>query len=450
MKMPAFEKNIVAISKTLLNAGVDTVDEDNQFYVKQSNINGLLFFTIDTFLALIFYFILDSAHISIGLIISAFLFLITSIGFNLLNLTTLSRFSTASLGSFLTVYCSLYLGSKSFTEACLLIGAIFPFTYFSIKDIKLIILSLFIPVGCYVFVIYHDFQFGPSLNVESPSAIFTLRLVMFLITFFAILVNIYIAVSEREKKTDEIKESQKLLETIFYALSHDLANPIQTINMLADYAKTQEQFTENKIKSLKLSTKQLLRVFTNLKAVVKASINGKLKLNLEILEPLPIIQEAVSFVNDIAQKKGVQIIVNSTSENYKIEIDKDVFIFQIITNFLTNSIKFSEPNQKILITISSENNNALIQIRDWGMGIEADKIKKLFSWNDKTTSVGTNGEKGSGIGLPLAFKFLSSMNGDIKVISYHHSQFSSNDRGTLITLILPIASSNNFTNAKSG
>ncbi|MCB0369128.1 MAG: sensor histidine kinase, partial [Bdellovibrionales bacterium] len=139
-------------------------------------------------------------------------------------------------------------------------------------------------------------------------------------------------------------------------------------------------------------------------------------------------------------KKEVTVLFDNHLEGKDslIQVDKEIFIFQVISNFLTNAAKFSTPGSKVLISLlKTATNDTLITIRDWGTGIEKGKISKLFSWNEKTSTIGTKGEKGTGLGLPLANKFIQDMGGDLKIESHLANQTTPEKQGTLITIMFP-------------
>jgi signal transduction histidine kinase len=99
-----------------------------------------------------------------------------------------------------------------------------------------------------------------------------------------------------------------------------------------------------------------------------------------------------------------------------VEIDKNM-IDTVLRNILTNSIKFSYPGGKIVITIEPEEDYCKVVIKDNGIGIEEENIDKLFRIDNKYSSYGTNQEKGSGLGLIISKEFIERNKGKIWVTS---------------------------------
>jgi signal transduction histidine kinase len=425
----------------IVSVGTSNADPNDIGYIRQSNSNGLFFFTIDFILSFVFYFIYNDIHIAVGLFLASILFILGSVGLNSLGFTTLSRLSTASIGSIIVAYCAFYLGEESFIAACLLLGAIFPFVYFSLKNYISILICLLIPFTIYATLVYSGYNYGPKISYSSNSILAATKIIMFLAPYLGILMNSWVAVSEREKKNEELARSKKLIESIFFALSHDLANPIQSLSLLTRNNINANNLTDEKIQSLKKATNQTIRIYNNLKDIAKTFIEGKLNIPASNCNLVDMINESI--FNTLDLQKSKNIVVNFTPntevKNLQVLVIKDIFIFQVLTNFITNAIKFSNEGASILIDIKSIDTHYIqICIKDQGIGIEKDKINKLFDWKERTTTIGTNGEKGTGLGLPLANMFVTTFGGFLEVESVPASKYSEKLHGTEIKINLPI------------
>jgi signal transduction histidine kinase len=88
----------------------------------------------------------------------------------------------------------------------------------------------------------------------------------------------------------------------------------------------------------------------------------------------------------------------------------------VIRNLCSNAIKFTQEKGCILITCKNEDDLVKIYVKDDGMGLSEDRKNKLFDGTGYTT-LGTNGEKGTGFGLPMCKEMIEKMNGTIEVES---------------------------------
>ncbi len=440
-------KELQSIFSRIIHLGVQDNQPEIAPFIIQSNLNGLIFFFLDFFLAAVFFFTLDESHISYGLMTAAFSFLLGSVGFNALGRTTLSRLSTVLIGSLLVVYCALYLGPQSFAAASLLTGAIFPFVYFNLKERKLLAFTVIVPLFCYGFLLSVDYHFGPRIQIQSRFNLIVLQLVFFLVPFISIVTNTLTAVSQREMKTEELAESQSLLKAIFGALFHDLANPAMMVFMVADTAYKKKTMNEQAIERLHRVTDQMKRVLNKLKKMTSIT-GGKNQLQYESISLFDLAREAVSFAENQAHAKGVHLVVDPSDCNKCVKVDRDIFIFQVLMNFLTNAIKFTESGKTVTLSIHSDPDNKIrLDIRDEGIGIPATKIPHLTSWKSHTSTTGTNGEVGTGLGLPLAHKFLILMGGNL-VIQSRQIESYPDDHGTTVSLVLPISANEEKTTSE--
>ncbi len=423
-----------------MKLGTEKASPELRSFVTLTNLNGIIYFVMDLILAVAFYFIIGDMHVSTAHICSAIIFLICSLGFNYKGWINVSRMSTVLIGSVLITYTAFYLGIKTLAPATLLLGAIFPFVYFSLNEKKMLFLSMSFPIFGYALLIGTDYSFGPQVGELGARSILLLRIIFFIFPLVGIAGNCFSAVSEINKKNQTLAESKKVIETIFYALSHDLASPMQTVSILSQFGNDHGALTQEKLKRMHASSEQMVRIFKNLQAVAQTSSAGKISLNLEKCSIKELITEALIFSNEQAKNKNLELVITplETVDAVHILVDREIFIFQIITNFITNAIKFSDPGQKInLIVELADSDHVRIKIKDSGVGIPADKMSKLFSWSDRTSTAGTQGEKGTGLGLPLAKKFLDEMKGTICVKSHYKYE----GHGTEIIMTFPLVKS---------
>jgi signal transduction histidine kinase len=98
----------------------------------------------------------------------------------------------------------------------------------------------------------------------------------------------------------------------------------------------------------------------------------------------------------------------------------------IIRNLLSNAIKFTPKGGSIFLDAKEENGQIKISIKDSGVGMNQNTVDKIFA-NEIISLKGTNGEKGSGLGLSLTKEFIENNNGTFNICSKP-------DKGTEITI----------------
>jgi len=128
------------------------------------------------------------------------------------------------------------------------------------------------------------------------------------------------------------------------------------------------------------------------------------------------------FVNETAlefsiRRKEKNILFNTEiPENLSGSFDENM-LSSILRNLLSNAIKFSPENKCVTIKVGMLNNYLEFAITDQGTGIEEDQIRSLSSVDPKTSSPGTKGEKGSGLGLSICQELIDKHSGKLRVES---------------------------------
>ena len=150
---------------------------------------------------------------------------------------------------------------------------------------------------------------------------------------------------------------------------------------------------------------------------------GKLDLFIEI-ENIKYLFSSVS--------KGKDILIRN-------EVPSDTFVYAdenmlltILRNLISNAIKFTKEKGEISITSNPVNEFVEVTIKDNGIGMSNEVLKKIFRIDSSFTTTGTNGEEGSGLGLVLCKDLVKKNNGDLSVASQP-------DMGSTFTFTLPLA-----------
>ena len=115
-------------------------------------------------------------------------------------------------------------------------------------------------------------------------------------------------------------------------------------------------------------------------------------------------------------------------------VDQEMLCLTLLGNLVSNGIKFSEKGGVIRVTSKIVSKMLHFAVSDQGIGIEKEKLSKIFSSEGHTSSLGTFGESGTGFGLPIVEKVSKLAGGDVAI----ESSTEGENRGTRIYLSLPI------------
>jgi signal transduction histidine kinase len=114
----------------------------------------------------------------------------------------------------------------------------------------------------------------------------------------------------------------------------------------------------------------------------------------------------------LAESKGVRLI-NEVPETSEMVAD-ETYLGEVIQNLVSNAIKFCWPGGTITIFVP-EGRPTTLAVRDTGVGVPSDFLADLFKHEVKTTSAGTQGEAGTGLGLPLCHDIMQAHGGRLYV-----------------------------------
>lgn len=216
------------------------------------------------------------------------------------------------------------------------------------------------------------------------------------------------------KMISELDSVEILRSDFVNNFSHELKTPIVSIKGYAEELKKDDLTEEEKEKYLDVIIEESNRL---------SSLSTNI-LNLSKIEK----QEIVSNKNKInigEQIRKVILMEYKKIEKNNLEIDVDIddcysivnedLMEQVWINLIENAIKFNKKNGKIFVKVKKVNDKITISIKDTGVGIDEDKINRIY---DKfyTTSE-KNGKSGNGLGLALTKKILNLHNGSIEANS---------------------------------
>jgi len=227
---------------------------------------------------------------------------------------------------------------------------------------------------------------------------------------------------KQETQLREAKEQAEMataLKDKYVSLvSHDLRNPLGAVigaltlatNNDAKITIPAEEKEKLTIMALN-SSKELLNMVEELLDLSQLQ-RGFIKPIRTFNNFFYIVNEVINRLSFTANEKKIEI-KNEINKKARIYSDR-MLTNQLIQNVLSNAIKFSHKNS--IIRIYSPDKSS-IAVEDTGVGIPKEKIASLTSLEIKTTTLGTNGEKGSGIGLPHCNEILLVHNGELLIES---------------------------------
>lgn len=252
---------------------------------------------------------------------------------------------------------------------------------------------------------------------------------------FAHLVGTHTDVTELISLLNNLSELNSTKDKFFSIIAHDLRGPLSSFSMLIELILEDKSMTREEINKLlkeaHINSKNVYGLLENLLLWAQSQMNN-LPVNLERINLSPIISENIQLFSGMAKDKEIKIVLGLFAENIYAKADSDILRF-ILRNLISNAIKFSY--RKGIVEINAKmdgTDKVIISITDHGKGIENDRINLLLSSSQINSTMGTENEKGSGLGLILCNDFVKKINGEINIES-------SKSKGTTISITLKSA-----------
>lgn len=220
-------------------------------------------------------------------------------------------------------------------------------------------------------------------------------------------------IRDREYSLKEESDASYAKTLLLANIGHELKTPLNSILGFSEILRenTKEKESLLNIKIIEKSAYRLLRFLQDLLELTKIEA-GSFEVKKESFDLLELLEEIQN--NSIIQvdKKSLTFNIESNKLHKKIIYSDKQKLFQIITNLIQNSIKYTETGS-ILLEVKDRKNYLLLDIFDSGIGIPSEKIENIFS---PFTQINHYAE-GAGLGLSIVKKFIDILDGEIKITS---------------------------------
>jgi signal transduction histidine kinase len=182
--------------------------------------------------------------------------------------------------------------------------------------------------------------------------------------------------------------------------------------LLSKYKDSDDPFL---LKALETVDKQILVLTALISDLLNLSKmkRGGLQLAISEFELIAVVEEIVERIQIVNPSHTIEI---TKCDNLKISGDRER-LGQVVTNFLTNAVKYAPQSKKIQVTCSCDANTITVSVRDYGIGIKEENQQKIFKRFYREEGRDENTFPGFGIGLYIAADIIKKHMGEIGVNS---------------------------------
>lgn len=245
-----------------------------------------------------------------------------------------------------------------------------------------------------------------------------------------------IDITEKVNYQAELENSIATKDKLFAIVAHDLRSPLAGIRSLVDLHGegiiTQEEFMEY-LGKLKDNMSFLSETLDNILHWAMSQMKGFSR-TPELLNLHDITENLQQFYKTVAEDK--HITITATGPAIQMVMADKNHISMAVRNLLSNALKFTPEHGTIKIIAATTADTHSITIQDSGRGMTEDEITSALELKGNYTTPGTNGEKGTGLGLNLCQTVIKENGGSMHIIS-------APGKGTSVTISFPEAMAEN-------
>ncbi|MCM1466668.1 MAG: DegV family EDD domain-containing protein [Alistipes sp.] len=321
-------------------------------------------------------------------------------------------------------------GIGSGTPIWFVLGLIYIFLIFDGKEF---VAALLLSIAAF-FATYYVTYIYPDLLAEVPSRFFTFSdsfITMVVVScFVGFLLKLQIKTYAREKELverqkEEIERIARSKDTFFANMSHEIRTPINTIiglNEMILREDISDEIAENAI-NIQNASKMLLTTINDILDLSKLE-SGKMEIVPTQYEVSTLFSDLVNLIWIRAHQKELEFKVDIDQDIPSMLYGDEVRIKQIVSNMLTNAVKYTQSGSVTLTAkgerVSADEILLRISVTDTGMGIRKENLEDLFSSFKRVDQEENRNIEGTGLGLAISKQLLEMMGGKISVDSVYH------------------------------
>lgn len=345
-----------------------------------------------------------------------------------------------------------FMGPEPGIQYFFLVFSALPLILFSIK--KTITWLSYSIVNLFLFIWAEIYLLESYMKTDLPEVVllpFKIATIIFMMVIFCFAIWVLFIANQRSE--EELSRQAKTLEEQLKAMeeqevrlrdaiatkdkfssiiAHDLKNPVSSILGFSELLSTKMDTLEPEktrafAEEIHKSCERLHNLLTSLTQWSRSQ-EGRIQLIKESFPVKKLFEQNLELQKLQMDQKELKI---SSSCNKDLMIFADFNMMDtVIRNLLSNAIKYTPREGSVELSASQEGNTVIIQVSDTGQGMNEEEQAKLFHIDQSFSTEGTEGEKGTGMGLIIVQEFVLQNGGEITVQS-------TKSEGTTFTIQLP-------------
>jgi two-component system CheB/CheR fusion protein len=205
----------------------------------------------------------------------------------------------------------------------------------------------------------------------------------------------HIDVTERREAENALRETDKRKDEFLAILGHELRNPLVAIRSSVAVHEADADGVDPVWTVVARQSRHMMRLVNDLLDIMRID-RGKLTLQQSTIDLLDCVRDVASAVEPICRSAGISLDVDLPSEPLYVYADSERLV-QILDNLLRNAVSYTDRGGRIRVLGHRRGGDAVISVRDTGIGMEPDEIERLFEPYRQVDP----GRRSGGLGLGL-------------------------------------------------
>jgi PAS domain S-box-containing protein len=238
-------------------------------------------------------------------------------------------------------------------------------------------------------------------------------------------------ITDRKEMENALRDASRARDEFLATVSHELRTPMTSILGWAQLMKVMHIDPDLRVavEQIELAAKAQAAIVDDLIDISKA-ITGKLRLHIDTIDVVAVLDEAMRFVETTAAAKRIEIVKIVECDDPMMQADRGR-LHQVMWNLLSNAIKFTPEGGKVEVRLTCTADRLTVCVSDTGIGIAPGFLPSVFDRFSQQSAAESRQHGGLGLGLAIV-KQLVEMHGG--TVSAHSEGI---DKGATFTVVLP-------------
>lgn len=228
------------------------------------------------------------------------------------------------------------------------------------------------------------------------------------------------------QRAEQLAEENRRKDHFLAVLAHELRNPLAPMRTSLEILRRPgagHEVGEWACGVIERQVRHMTRLIDDLLDISRIN-QGKIQLHKEVVDLAAVVLRAVEVTRPLLEERRHELSLVLPPQPLRLEADP-VRLEQVVINLLTNAAKYTEPGGRVWVTAGREGGEAVLRVRDSGVGIPPDMLESIFDmFMQVDRSVARTTQWGLGVGLALVRRLLELHGGSIKAFSADSGQGS--------------------------